>query len=119
VNYSDADVQKMRNAGINTLTQTSSGSIISSPGGGTNLNRKKGQKSIKVAQANIDVRKVLKKVEDEIIRQAKAAGVPDAHQAILIEKNGKLIVTDATGIRRGKGTQTNVRMIGPQAAGRS
>lgn len=97
VNYSDNDVQFLRNNGINTLTQTSSGRIIANPGGGVNLNKKKGQKSVKVAKANIDVRKLLQQMEDEINAQADAGGVPDGLEAKLTEKLGKLTVTDASG----------------------
>ncbi len=46
------------------------------PGGGVNLNRKKGQKSAKIAKANIDVRQVLQEAEDTLNEQAVNAGVP-------------------------------------------
>jgi hypothetical protein len=97
VRYSDADVQKLRNAGINTLTETSTGNIIAPPGGGMNLSKQKGQKSLKVTQAVIKVRNRLKVVEGEINRKATALGVPDGHQILLTEKNGGLIATDAKG----------------------
>jgi hypothetical protein len=97
VNYSDQDVQLMRNHGINAVTQTSSGRIIANVGGGVNLNKKKGQKSVKVAQANIGVRKLLQKLEDEINIQADAAGVSNGLEAKLTETMGKLTVTNASG----------------------
>jgi hypothetical protein len=95
-NYTDEEVQKLRDAGINALTMTPGGNILGPMGGGVNLNKKKGQKSLKVAKANIDVRKVLKELGEEIDSQADAAGVPNGHAASLIEENGKLLVVDAT-----------------------
>lgn len=97
VHYTDEEIQKLRNAGINAITQQPSGRITASPGGGVNLSRDKGRKSMKVTRATIDVRKYLGEVEAEINRQAEAAGVPHGHEARLIEKDGKLIVTDAHG----------------------
>jgi hypothetical protein len=95
-NYTDDEVQKLRDAGINALTQTPGGRILGPMGGGVNLNKKKGQKSLKVAKANIDVRKLLKKFAAEIDCQADDAGGPDGHAATLIEESGKLLVVDAT-----------------------
>jgi hypothetical protein len=95
-NYTDDEVQKLRDAGINALTQTPGGRILGPMGGGVNLNKKKGQRSLKVANANIDVRKLLKEFAAEIDSQADDAGAPDGYAATLIEENCKLLVVDAT-----------------------
>jgi hypothetical protein len=100
VNYTDNEVQQLRNAGINAITQRTDGSIMMGAGGGVNLNRKKGQKSAKVANANIDVRKVLQDAEDTLNEQAVKAGVPNGHEVHLIEEDSRLIVTDASGAFR-------------------
>lgn len=100
VNYTDNEVQQLRNAGINAITQRRDGSIMMGPGGGVNLNRKKGQKSTKVAKENIDVRKVLQDAEDALNEQAVKAGIPNGHEVHLVEENGQLIVKDASGALR-------------------
>jgi hypothetical protein len=90
--YTDDEVQKLRDAGINALTMTPGGNILGPLGGGVNLNTKKGQKSLKVAKANIEVRELLKELRTAI----DESGVPDGHVARLIEENGKLLVVDDT-----------------------
>jgi hypothetical protein len=100
VNYTDNEVQQVRNAGINAITRRADGSIMTGPGGGVNLNRKKGQKSAKVANANIDVRKALQVVEDALNERAMEAGGPDGYEVHLVEENGQLIVKDASGAFR-------------------
>ena len=100
VNYTDNEVQQLRNAGISPITQRTDGTIMMGPGGGVNLNRKKGQKSAKVANANIDVREVLQDAEDTLNEQAVKAGVPNGHEVQLVEENGQLIVKDASGAFR-------------------
>jgi hypothetical protein len=100
VNYTDDGVQQLRNAGINAITQRADGSITMGPGGGVNLNRKREQKSAKVANSNIDVREVLHGAEDSLNEQAAKAGVPNGHEVHLVEENGQLIVRDASGAFR-------------------
>lgn len=95
-NYTDQEVQQLRDNGINALTMTPDGKLLGPVGGGVNLNKKKGQKSLKVAKANIDVRKMLKELGAAIDEKAEEAGVPDGHAVRLIEENGKLLVLDAT-----------------------
>ena len=100
VNHTDNEVQQLRNAEVNAITQRTDGSIMKGPGGGMNLNRKKGQKSAKVSNANIYVRKVLQDAEDTLNEQAVEAGVPTGHEVHLVEENGQLIVKDASGAFR-------------------
>ena len=92
--YTDEEVQKLRDNGINALTMTPSGNILAPMGGGVNLNRKKGQKSIKVAKANIELRELLKEVAVTIEEEANKAGVPDGLAARLIEEHGQLLIVD-------------------------
>jgi hypothetical protein len=96
MNYSDADVQKLRDAGVNVVSQRPSGRITSSSGGGVNLSNRRGQKSVKVTQARIDIRNELKDLAEGIDEQAAAAGVPDGREVHLVEENRKLVVKDAT-----------------------
>ncbi len=70
------------------------------PGGGVNLSRKKGQKSAKVANANIEVRKALKAAQDTLNKEPVKAGVPNGLVVHLVEENGQLIVKDASGAFR-------------------
>lgn len=100
VNYTDNEVQQLRNAGITPITQRTSGAIMMGPGGGVNLKRKKGEKSVKVTTANIEVRNMLQEVEDTLNEQAVKAGVPNGHEVNLVEESGQLIVKDALGTLR-------------------
>lgn len=100
VRYSDSDVQKLRNAGINTITKRPDGTIMMGPGGGVNLKKKKGEKSSKVAIANIEIRKTLQEMEVVLNEQALKIGVPNGHEVHLVEENGQLIVRDAAGTLR-------------------
>ncbi|WP_342360779.1 hypothetical protein [Terrarubrum flagellatum] len=94
--YTDEQVQKLRDAGINALTMTPGGAINFPAGGGVNLSKKKGQKSFKVALAVIDVRELLTELSVEINAKAEQAGVPDGTVGTLIEENGKLLIVDTS-----------------------
>jgi len=50
--YSDKEVQKMRDAGINVVSQRWDGKRTFPPGGGVTLSRKPGQKSVAVMRGS-------------------------------------------------------------------
>lgn len=96
--YSDKEVQKMRDAGINVVSQRWDGKRTFPPGGGVTLSRKPGQKSVAVMRGSIDVIRFLKKLEQETAQQINADPEAKKHTTIelkLTEKSGKLVAEDA------------------------
>ena len=100
VQYTDADIKKLRAAGINVVTQRSDGTIMIGPGGGTTTGSKPGGKSLKVRRGTDQILDALEALQNAVKRGISGLKLPDDIAELdvkLTEANGKLFVSDATG----------------------
>ena len=90
--YSDDDVKKLRDAGVNVVTQRPDGTIMIGPGGGVTLSKERGKKSSKVERGVIDFLSEFRDAEDELRKHFEQSGQDSANTNIqIIEENAELI----------------------------
>ncbi len=114
VDYTDAQIKKLRAVGANVIIQLSDGTVIAGPGGGMTAGPHGGGRSLKVRRAADEIIEMLQTWQEVVEQQLPNLSLPSDLsdlQVKLSEENGALVVSDTTGGLAGVVSLDPVRRI--------
>jgi len=94
VNYSDKEIEKLRRAGVNVLTQRSDGTIHVGPGGGAVATGQSVKVRRAVDQIVIELSELEATIRSQIEKGAEKGQVTGDFQFRLVEENGSVFAVD-------------------------